>query len=232
MRDLSESLSDNYGQHETSSLSQQIQSARSSARENFEGKVRQVRSSIEAVRKQVHEIAQENIRQGGPKKLWESKMAQADHLARNDQRVQDLFKNAMPKNLERKINLKTYEMFKVDKNFVESYRNYTKNVNQKEHERQAAREKLEIEFREWLQKVDVAMEPHREEIRKHNEYVDWWNAKQETMTVNEFYHTHPKIWAWFEWRLAHYRLDFDKSDEDYAKELKDDHTYWPLPRNP
>jgi len=232
LQDLAEYLKEDFGE-ETSSVAQEVKSARSSSKQNFETKINQIRQEIEPVRKQITEIAQENIKQGGSRKVWEAKIAQAEYMARTDARLLEAFQEALPKTLERKINIRTFEALNVDKNFVDSYRNHATLHNQKEQELVKAREEAKFAYREWTKKLDKEQfQPLKEAMQKYNEYATWWNSRVDEMTPDEFYHSHPQIWAWVEWRFAHYRLDWEKSDAQYAEDLKDDYSYWPLPRNP
>eukprot|EP01088_Endostelium_zonatum_P008919 TRINITY_DN22095_c0_g1_i1.p1 TRINITY_DN22095_c0_g1~~TRINITY_DN22095_c0_g1_i1.p1 ORF type:complete len:433 (-),score=121.20 TRINITY_DN22095_c0_g1_i1:66-1256(-) len=232
IQDTVESFREDYGDDDASGIAQEARSARNNAQQNFDAKVKEIRSVTEEARRQVEQIAQQNIQRGGSKSLWESKIAQADYLSRNDARLQDVFRKAMPKSLERKVNTRTFELFGVDKNFIQQYKEHNRIINQKEHEKQAASEELEHQAASWVERYNAHQAESNKYVEQHNAYVDWYNSKQETMTPGEFFHTHPKIWAWVEWRLAHYRIDFEKTDETYARQNAHDYLYWPLPRNP
>jgi len=159
-------------------------------------------------------------------------MFDAKNLAKNDPNIEDLFALFRPAVLENSINAKTFDQFKVDKTFVDSYKVYPAKKRAMEEEVDDLVEGAWVVMMDYQEKFNDLIRELEKKGEERKAEIEWFRDNYDTITAKEFWKKYPELELKVEWLVARGRWDHTMSDKEYAAALKKDYTWWNLPRDP
>jgi len=166
------------------------------------------------------------------RKLWQSKIAEAGEVSRNDPRITNLFNDALPAIFKRDLDIKTFEIFKVDKAFLEEFKKFPVEQRAREAELQDYKEESRLKFLEWMEVFKEGLRADRERIAGRARELERIKGRLDTYLIEDWLFENPDWWAKRNWLAAHHRWDGELDDAGYEERLRYDMTHWGLPRNP
>jgi len=143
-----------------------------------------------------------------------------------------LFSQSISVELQRYIDLKKFEEFKVDPSLIAKYKKLDELAATETTERQEYREaanlkmtKILDQVREYNKQAVTNLEALGKEAGELSDL--WWNG-----TVSDVYAKYPVWEKKCEWLIARHRWDPEDSDDYYREHAPLDKSHWNLPRDP